>query len=298
MASLFEQDERVTNTSELPSSRDDLIAQLRKADEQLGQVADQVKRIQKRLRTTAEKVKNGGPVTATISSLAIDLKKIEPLVPARICAELSDRLAQTAVDHGARAGQSFAQDLRRATEESGLTFKAEADWFAVGPFRVAVDWSNETATLEYAKVRLGKPIAADPAAIVNAAKDARHTVLEPVDTRGIGAQLEQAVRVAWVRHNRTLKPELRVELPHLFREMAAIRQAGRGAKQYSLARFVVELKTFLQSEQNLESDRPIKPDAAVIENAKDPKKSVFLPNDLERGYGEGKYFQAVVQRQG
>lgn len=298
MTDLFKQDERMTNRPEVPSSRDDLISELRRADEQLGQVADQVKRVQKRLRATAERVKKGGPVSAAISSLAADLKKVEPLAPASICAELSDRLAKTAVDHGARAGQSFAQDLRRAAEESGLTFKAEADWFAVGPFRVAVDWSNETATLEYAKVKLGKPIAADPVAIVNAAKDARHAVLEQVDTQAVGTQLEQAVRVAWVRRNRTLKPELRVELPHLFQEMAAIRQAGRGAKQYSLARFVVELKTFLQSDQNLGSDRPIKPDAAVIENAKDPKKSVFLPNDLERGYGEGKYFQAVVQRQG
>src|SRR5262249_22562427 len=109
MTDLFKQDERMTNRPEAPSSRDDMISELRRADEQLGQIANQVKRIQKRWRATAERVKRGGPVSAAFSSLAADLKKIGPLTPASICAELSDRLSKTAVDHGARAGQSFAQ---------------------------------------------------------------------------------------------------------------------------------------------------------------------------------------------
>jgi hypothetical protein len=63
---------------------------------------------------------------------------------------------------------------------------------------------------------------------------------------------------------------------------------------YPLPRFVVELKTLVQSDYNARAERRLKLETAVIENTKNPRKSVFIPNDLSCGFGEGTYFQAIV----
>jgi len=95
--------------------------------------------------------------------------------------------------------------------------------------------------------------------------------------------------------------ELRVELPVVFREMGFIRQSVSSSSrktsagaEYSLSRFVIELKQFMQSDQNLHSDQQFRMEAAVIENTKNPKKSVFIPRDVSCGFGEGSYYQAIL----
>jgi hypothetical protein len=70
------------------------------------------------------------------------------------------------------------------------------------------------------------------------------------------------------------------------------KKAGSG--DYSLSRFVIELKQFLQSDQNLHADPPFRLEPAVIENTKNPKKSVFIPREVPCGFGEGSYYQAVL----
>ena len=61
-----------------------------------------------------------------------------------------------------------------------------------------------------------------------------------------------------------------------------------------MARFVVEIKTLVQSNENLAAARRFRLEPAVIENTKNPNKSVFFPNDLSQGFGEGMYFQALI----
>ena len=70
--------------------------------------------------------------------------------------------------------------------------------------------------------------------------------------------------------------------------------AKKSLKEYPLARFVVEIKTLVQSDENLASARRFRLEPAVIENTNNPNKSVFFPNDLSQGFGEGMYFQALI----
>jgi seryl-tRNA synthetase len=69
---------------------------------------------------------------------------------------------------------------------------------------------------------------------------------------------------------------------------------GKRVAPYSIPRFVVETKTLVQSDLNSSRARRFRLETAVIENTKNPKKSVFIPNDLQKGYGEGTYFQAII----
>jgi hypothetical protein len=70
-----------------------------------------------------------------------------------------------------------------------------------------------------------------------------------------------------------------------------------GAEEYSLARFIIELKQFIQSDDNLKSPQQCRLEPAVIENTKNPKKSIFVPRDVACGFGEGTYYQAIIMQQ-
>ena len=77
--------------------------------------------------------------------------------------------------------------------------------------------------------------------------------------------------------------------------MRGAARKGRGKDEaYPVARFVVELKSLVSSEFNLGRSRRFKLETAVIENTRNPKKSIFIPNQLDHGYGEGTFFQAIV----
>src|SRR5436309_1334500 len=83
-----------------------------------------------------------------------------------------------------------------------------------------------------------------------------------------------------------------VELLSVYREMFYFRQGRftvttrKSLKEYPVARFVVEIKTLLQSDENVAAARRFRLEPAVIENTKNPNKSVFFPNDLSQGFGE------------
>ena len=101
----------------------------------------------------------------------------------------------------------------------------------------------------------------------------------------------------------TRLPELRAELPEVYREMTFIRQTGtkplskQNVQDYPLARFVVEVATVIRSDENLAADRSFRLETAVIENTRNRRKSVFIPKDLRKGYGEGMYYQALILQQ-
>src|SRR6185503_1496593 len=113
-------------------------------------------------------------------------------------------------------------------------------------------------------------------------------------------EVEEAIRVVHARNKQTIAGDLRAELPAVYREMAFIRQSDAPVpsksnfREYPLVRFIVEIKTLIQSDFNATRTRRFKLETAVIENTKNSRKSVFIPHDLQKGFGEGTYFQAIL----
>ncbi len=281
-----------------------IVAALETAEAEAVALTDQTKKFIARLQKAKLALKTGKGAVSVVSTLTEDLREFPLFAPITQPQKLSEQLSSE-LDGLRRSLESSVSTLiQEQARASGLAFKGLPDGLGLGPFKVRIDAARLVASLDYAHGPLVKSVPLDAQAIVAAALEAKKALFEDLpETRTMAQEFEQAMRVAWVRRNRSLPSELRVDLPALYREMALLRMGGpdhgRSAVfAYSLGRFVVELKTLLQSSHNLEGSRPMRPEAAVIENAKDPRKSVFFPNDLECGYGEGKYFQAIVQRHG
>ena len=111
----------------------------------------------------------------------------------------------------------------------------------------------------------------------------QHGVDEPSELVGSGSDGLGLV------HARAQAPEVRPQ-----RRLAG---AQGGRCEYTVARFAVEVASLVRAEANLSSDKPFRLETAVIENTGNPRKSVFIPKDLTKGYGEGMYYQAIVLRQ-
>lgn len=192
-------------------------------------------------------------------------------------------------------------ELQMKARDAHLPIKHLADAVALGPFRLSMDHATLTASLEYARTLLERSIPLDSQVILDRVQfHSEMLFAEPLDPDALFSEFEAAMRVAWVRKHRELPQEVRVDLPALYREMAVTRSGaapGRQSKaEYPVARFVVELRTLLQSQRNREASPAIRPETAVIENTKNAKKSIFIPKDLRCGFGEGAYYQAVVRK--
>jgi len=268
----------------------------------LSKYASYVAKLKDRLGR-AEKALNEKPaVTSAVSSLLADLREL-PAEPERLDVSLLIRnLEQHLQKLRHRFAESFPSDLRQACQSGNLEFAALPEGFAVGPFRLVVNAAKEIARFEYAKVSMDGDLPLSVAAIVQQASALKTLLLtQKADLETFTGQLQEAMRVALARQNKSPRAELRVELPVVFHEMVLIRQFGIARRvsspEYSPAHFVIELKQLIQSDENVRASRPFRLEPAVIENTKNPKKSIFIPQDLNRGYGEGTYYQAIVLRQ-
>lgn len=286
------------------SASSPIMAALKAAESEAAASTEHTKKYAARLQKARHALETGKSAVSVVSALTEDLRQLPHFPSITPPQKLSDQLSAE-LDGLRRSLESNVSTLiQEQARASGLPTKVLADGLGVGPFKVRTDAARLVASLDYAHSPLVSSIPLDAQVIVAAVLEAKKALFEGLpEIRTMAQMFEQALRVAWVRKHRSLPIELRVDLPALYREMALLRMGGpdqgRGAVlAYSLGRFVVELKTLLQSTHNLEGSLPMRPEAAVIENAKDPRKSVFFPNDLECGYGEGKYFQAIVQRQG
>ena len=260
-----------------------------------------INRIKDRLSRAAKALAEK-PAVPVLSSLVSDLQamKSQPEQPAVL--QLIQSLEQQLQKVRQHFKDSFPGDLRRECEAGQLQFVNLQDGCGVGPFFVALNFPKGIASFYYAKVDVGTDVPLIAKGIVEQATILKSALIDmPVDLTNFGNDLYEAMRVTAARQNKPSKAELRVELPLIFHEMMLIRQFpafGKKEKtEYPLPRFVIEMKQFVQSEQNTRSSRPFRPEPAVIENAKNPKKSIFIPQDLSRGFGEGTYYQAVVLRQ-
>ena len=273
---------------------------------QLNDICGYLTKLKARLDKTKKALKTKPSITAQISLLLTDLQaaKLAPLMPS--ASEMIDTF-----DGQLRAFQRKLQDgfpgrLRQACEEARLDFKAMTDGFGIGPFVVLIDVAKETADIQYSKVSVTQDLPLNLHSIVSQVTTLKASLIDAlVDLARFRKDIHEAIRVAAARREtRTPVAELRVELPAAFREMCFIRNTVGGnsakksaAEEYSVARFIIELKQFIQSDENLKSPQQCRLEPAVIENTKNPKKSIFIPRDVACGFGEGTYYQAIITQQ-
>lgn len=199
-------------------------------------------------------------------------------------------------------GRTFIRALQDGCASAGLEFRSLDTGWAVGPFGLGVTTERETATLRYAHQDVERELPLDVGRIVGRVTElAADLLTPPSDLKSLRSEVAEALRVAVARGEpATAGREQRASLPAVYREMVYVRQTRSKVpskstfQDYPRARFVVELATLLRSDENVRAARRFKPETAVLENAKDPRKSMFIPNDLAHGYGEGMYYQALV----
>jgi len=273
-------------------------------EHQVAEYSSFLKKLKMRLTRTKKALASKPAVASQVTALVTDLHamKTEPGRP--VISQLIESLDGQLHTLQRRTRESFPSDLRQSCESAKLDFKALQDGFGVGPFLVTVDVQKETASFQYARVLVVKDVPLNVQAIVAQATSLKATLLDsPVDFPKFQSQLCEAMRVAVARReNRLPTGELRADLPAVFREMCIIRQPAsattkRTLGDYPLPRFVVELKQFLQSDQNIHAGPQFRLEPAVIENTKNPKKSIFIPREITCGFGEGTYTQAIVLQQ-
>lgn len=283
-----------------------LIDKIEATEHQVAEYSGFLKRLKMRLSRTKKALVSKPAVASQVSALLSDLHgmKTEPGRPD--VPHLIDSLEGQLRTLHRRFQEGFPSDLRQGCESARLDFKALPDGFGVGPFFVAIDPQKESASFQYAKVTILKDVPLNVSAIVTQAGTLKATLLAlPVDLPQFRSELHEAMRVAVARREaRQHLTQLRVELPVVFREMGFIRLSVSSSSrnksagaEYSLSRFVIELKQFMQSNQNLQSDQQFRLEPAVIENTKNPKKSVFIPREVSCGFGEGSYYQAILLQQ-
>ena len=216
--------------------------------------------------------------------------------------QLQERLKKQLNDAAKSYERAFVDELVSEARKLNISAGSASEAYFLGPFRLTLDFVKETGVLGYADQPVATPVALDAVKLVAMAAELTESLLAvPTDIAKLVSDFDEAIRVALSRSRKpTEGRELRCPLPDLHREMTLLRQdrsravTSHSFRDYPLARFVVELKTLVQSEQNMTASKRFRLETAVIENTRNPKKSVFVPTDLQRGYAGGTYFQALV----
>lgn len=275
---------------------------LEEAERSLAERSTAIKKLSNRLSKSRKELAKGGRHLTLLRALIEEVRKLPKEPDGPNWDALANTLARHESDLSANMTKEFPVALRNATEAAKLPFRVAGGIFCIGPFGVRADYAKDVAVFEYAKIEIAKDLPLDPENIVTEVERLRESLLSRLeDPKAFAQQLEEAIRVVLTRQRKSLMAEeLRAELPLVYREMLYLRQgwnnpaAKRKLTEYPVARFVVETKSFLQSDANLKSARPFRLEPAVIENTKNLSKAFFFPKDLADGNGEGMYFQAVL----
>lgn len=263
-----------------------------------------VKKLQRRLSQAKKELNTKPAIGAQVTALITTLRTTQLEPPGPVLTQLIQSLETQLGDLQKLNLESFPSELRKACEAHNLAFAAQTEGYVVGSFFLIANVAQERARFQFAKIDVQSNLPLDPNVIADQAQLLRASLLDaPIDLHGFRSELYEAIRVAAARHDRKLTAaEIRVELPEVYREMTFIRSLSETAKRktaepvYSLVRFIIDLIRFIQSDLNLETEQ-FRLESAVIENTKNPKKSIFIPRDLSKGNSEGTYFQAIVLRQ-
>lgn len=295
----------MTNEQSPPEVRPFLDA-IEKSQSQISDMCGYLSKLKARLDKTKKALKAKPSITAQIHLLITDLQAAKSAPELHSASQMVESLDGLLRAFQRKLQDGFPANLRQACESARLDFKAMSDGFGVGPFVVVADVTKETAVIQYAKCAVIQDVPLNVHAIVTQATALKASLIDTqVDLPRFRKDIHEAIRVAVARREtRTPVAELRVELPAAFREMSFIRNTSgsnsskrTGTEEYSLARFIVELKQFIQSDDNLKSSHQCRLEPAVIENTKNPKKSIFVPRDVACGFGEGTYYQAIIMQQ-
>ena len=272
-------------------------------------VNERIKSLQKirdRLSRARKQVESGKQTAFALTSLADDLRALPPEPSLPNFGELANRLAEEAKKQSEHGDKLFQQEIRLLAEAAGLIVGRAGDAMTIGPIQVQVDWKQQLASLYFSKAEAEKGLPLVPKDLMVRISVLAKDLLAPPPPGSLpelAKEVEEAIRVCIARRGGSLVGELRAELPAAYRELCFIKHGGEGMggkrpPPYSLVRFIVEIKTLVQSEFNATRSRRFRLETAVIENTKNPRKSVFIASDLAKGYGEGTYFQAIILNAG
>ncbi|MEZ6081253.1 MAG: hypothetical protein R3C56_37960 [Pirellulaceae bacterium] len=185
----------------------------------------------------------------------------------------------------------FGKELRDQANTADLTFHVHDAGYFIGPFDVLTDLQKECCGLHYAKAMLVDGLPLNAKEVVAAIEQQSKTLLNVSrNIKSLADEFESVTRVCVARKGQTKPGNLRAELPQLLKEMQFVRKGVYGRPQ-----FVVELATLIKSDENVDGKlgKEFRLETAVIENSKNDSKSVFVPDKLDKGSGEGKYYQAI-----
>jgi hypothetical protein len=199
--------------------------------------------------------------------------------------------------------KAFWPALDEEAKKSGLRFERVGGKECLDVFEVTADASKNVASLIYAQHVAASGILMQQAAVVKRAKKLGDEIRSWVDSarpEELGQQFDEAMLVSLARGGKPMQgDQKRVALPVLFREMQFVVQdrakplTAETVQEYTMPQFVVNLHTLVASEWNVNSSRRFDLEPAVIENAGNIATAVFIPDAIDAGYGEGKWWQAL-----
>jgi hypothetical protein len=271
----------------------------------------QVKKLQSLLAGAKKKIDESDYSCQDLKKLVVDLRKLidagagvaeEPKFEAQaelFCTETAAGIP--AIADACR--KAFWPALDAEAKKSGLRFGRVGDKEFLDVFEVTAEATKGLVSLVYAKHVAAIGIPMQPAAVVKQAKklgDEIRSWVEAARPEELGKQFDEAMSVSLARGGKPVQGEQkRVALPALFREMQFVVQdrakplTAATVQEYTVPRFVVDLRALVTSEWNASSSRRFDLEPAVIENAGNTAKAVFIPEAVDAGYGEGKWWQAL-----
>jgi hypothetical protein len=274
------------------------------AEEAASPLLDYANRLTALFTRAKKEAQSSSGDTAILRHLVLGLRKLDSPSPQLSIGPLLKDLEGRLKASEAELRKGFPAALQSMCSTSNLKFTPLPEAFGVGPFSLEVDFDKGSAKLLYARSLVSDKLPFEASAIVKACVELKSEIVDgEVDFNQTGRDIAEAMRVALARENKQrLRGEMRVDVPSVYREWKVVRELSGSTRKlsdaaYSMARFVVEVKQFTQSDENVRAEHPMQLEPAVIENAKNPRKSMFVPRDLSLGFGEGTYCQAIVLRE-
>jgi hypothetical protein len=271
----------------------------------------QLKKLQGLLAGARKKIDDADCSCPDLKKLVADLRKLKEAGPLAadelqfetraesFCSEVLASIPAIADVTTKAFWPALAEEARKAGLRSGRLGDKEF----LDVFEVTADAAKNVVSLMYAKHAAASGVPMQPAAVVKQATKLGEEIRSWVGSarpEELGKQFDEAMSVSLARSGKPVNvDQKRVALPALFREMQFVVQdrakllTKETVQEYTMPRFVVDLRNLVTSEWNAAASRRFELEPAVIENSGNTSKAVFIPDAADAGYGEGKWWQAL-----
>jgi hypothetical protein len=205
--------------------------------------------------------------------------------------EPAKALESCLLDSRANFNQEFARAMKDFATKAKIHFHFSEDSCQLGPFELKLDPDREKYRLCYGKSEVKKDLDLELNSILKTIYQQSKELFENRrDVRALANEFETAIKSSVGKSTGVLAGNLRAELPLLLKELQAVK-----GHAYSRPCFVIDTSVLIKSEENIDGllGREFRLETAVIDNSMNDRKSVFIPDRLEKGWGEGKYYQAI-----